>query len=399
MKSDFNKLDGLLSYYEALWKPPAFTSSNDSRLEKYPDISNWINSLTEQEIDQIQVSDRKLLESAAPFFHDAADLLALTSAPSKKFQGLEIELPPFWNRDLPGRKASQIQAFTAALWPFTTPILDWCCGKLHLGRLISEVSGQKVSGLEINPSLVEQAKQYAKKRKLTHQVDAHQCDALSTQASHFLCSHQHVIALHACGGLHTKMLESSIQERSSRISVSPCCYHRFNHSELYIPLSSEAKQSRLRLSNEDLRIATRQCNIASRSETQKRKLLQTWRLGFDALQRELRQVDEYLPCPSLSNTVLQKGFQVFCEEMAALKGLALPGSLDYLHYLKQGEHSFVKYQQIELVRMLFRRALELWLVLDRAMFLEENGYRCDIFEFCESSVSPRNLMIDAKLAL
>ena len=85
--------------------------------------------------------------------------------------------------------------------------------------------------------------------------------------------------------------------------------------------------------------------------------------------------------------------------MAALKGLALPGSLDYLHYLKQGEHSFVKYQQIELVRMLFRRALELWLVLDRAMFLEENGYRCDIFEFCESSVSPRNLMIDAKLAL
>jgi hypothetical protein len=45
--------------------------------------------------------------------------------------------------------------------------------------------------------------------------------------------------------------------------------------------------------------------------------------------------------------------------------------------------------------MIFRRALECWLVLDKALFLEEQGYRCEISQFCSTDISPRNLLIQA----
>ncbi len=39
---------------------------------------------------------------------------------------------------------------------------------------------------------------------------------------------------------------------------------------------------------------------------------------------------------------------------------------------------------MELVRHLFRRPLELWLVLDRALFLQEQGYRVEVGSFATS---------------
>ncbi|KPY93142.1 Uncharacterized protein ALO94_01003 [Pseudomonas syringae pv. spinaceae] len=48
------------------------------------------------------------------------------------------------------------------------------------------------------------------------------------------------------------------------------------------------------------------------------------------------------------------------------------------------------------MRNLFRRALEVWLVLDRAMYVQEQGYRVSVGTFCESQLTPRNLLILAR---
>ena len=50
---------------------------------------------------------------------------------------------------------------------------------------------------------------------------------------------------------------------------------------------------------------------------------------------------------------------------------------------------------MELVRHLFRRPLEIWLLLDRALFLEEQGYRVEVGTFCPKPTTPRNLLIRA----
>ncbi|EJG2245017.1 SAM-dependent methyltransferase, partial [Vibrio parahaemolyticus] len=39
--------------------------------------------------------------------------------------------------------------------------------------------------------------------------------------------------------------------------------------------------------------------------------------------------------------------------------------------------------------------LEIWLALDKVLYLEERGYRVRLAEFCPKSVTPRNILICA----
>jgi len=47
------------------------------------------------------------------------------------------------------------------------------------------------------------------------------------------------------------------------------------------------------------------------------------------------------------------------------------------------------------VQHLFRRPLELWLVLDVAMYLQEQGYQVSLSELCAPELTPRNLLLQA----
>jgi hypothetical protein len=52
-------------------------------------------------------------------------------------------------------------------------------------------------------------------------------------------------------------------------------------------------------------------------------------------------------------------------------------------------------ERISLVQQPFRRCLEMWLVLDKALFLAENGYQVEISQFCSRAMTPRNILIHA----
>ena len=53
-------------------------------------------------------------------------------------------------------------------------------------------------------------------------------------------------------------------------------------------------------------------------------------------------------------------------------------------------------RNLELLRGLFRRPLEVWLLLDRALYLQEQGYRVRLGQFCPAQLTPRNLLLLAE---
>ena len=120
------------------------------------------------------------------------------------------------------------------------------------------------------------------------------------------------------------------------------------------------------------------------------------RLGFDLWQRQHRQCDEYLSTPSLPSAWLGKPFAEYCEGLATLKNLSTSGDEDWPALEAAGRERLAQVRNLELVRGLFRRPLELWLVLDRALYLQENGYEVQVGEFCDSQLTPRNLMVLAQ---
>ncbi|WP_236744534.1 hypothetical protein [Marinobacter similis] len=125
------------------------------------------------------------------------------------------------------------------------------------------------------------------------------------------------------------------------------------------------------------------------------RLVSQWRLGFDSLQRELRGVDEYLAVPSHPSKVIHEGFAGFCRWAANKKAIALSPDIDFDAWEAEGVRRWQQVRRHELVRHLFRRPLELWMVLDYALYLEEQGYRVRLGEFCDRSLTPRNLLLDA----
>ncbi len=181
------------------------------------------------------------------------------------------------------------------------------------------------------------------------------------------------------------------------MAIAPCCYNRISRNE-YQAFSCAGSASLLRLSLEDLALPMSETVTAGTRVRRQRDTSMARRLAFDLLQRQLRGVDEYLPTPSLPSAWLDKPFADYCRDLAALKGLSTVGTLDWQELETAGWQRLAEVRNLELLRGLFRRPLELWLNLDRALFLTEQGYDVRLGTFCASLLTPRNLLLLAELA-
>jgi hypothetical protein len=158
----------------------------------------------------------------------------------------------------------------------------------------------------------------------------------------------------------------------------------------------QQQKERCTLNAEQMRLAVQETVTAPARVRALRIKANQWRLGFDALQRWLRNDDHYLPVPSHPTALMHGSFGEFCEWAALRKSLSLPTTIELEYWEQKGRERWQQVCQHELVRHLFRRPLELWLVLDYALFLEEQGYGVRIGEFCSRNLTPRNLLLDAQ---
>ncbi|PAV71732.1 hypothetical protein WR25_08435 [Diploscapter pachys] len=115
--------------------------------------------------------------------------------------------------------------------------------------------------------------------------------------------------------------------------------------------------------------------------------------GCRQIARQQRDVDEYLPTPSLPVSWLAKPFEHYCRDLAELKQLTINGQPDWVALEAAGQQRLAEVRNLEQVRNLFRRPLEMWLVLDRALFLQEQGYSVRLGVFCDYPLTPRNLLL------
>ncbi|AKA83935.1 methyltransferase [Pseudomonas synxantha] len=384
----FKALDGFLIEHQGLWRPRPFTHLHLPWEAEHPALSRWLRqrSLAEAEASHNHPHD---LPAPAPFPQLAAQALHLSAVDKLPTHMLEPARHRL-NVDVPGRKWQQIEAFGAALNFAETPThwLDWCAGKGHLGRRLLQ-PGQQLTCLEYDPALVASGQALSDRHNLpaAHRLQ----DVMADMA----INPQHTpVALHACGDLHVRLLQLASAAGCKQLALAPCCYNRIT-ADRYQALSAAGRASRLQLSIEDLGLPLSETVTAGNRVRQQRDTSMARRLGFDRLQRQLRGCDEYLPTPSLPASWLDKPYADYCQELANVKGLST-GEQDWTALEAHGWHRLAEVRNLELVRGLFRRPLEMWLVLDRALFLQERGYNVEVGSFCETALTPRNLMVLAE---
>ncbi len=388
VEARFAALDAFLIEHQGLWRPRPFTHLHLPWEHQHPELAQWLRQRSLADAEACHNHPYELL-APAPFpqlAFQAAQLSTVDKLPVHALEPARHRL----NVDVPGRKWQQIEAFGAALNFAATPRhwLDWCAGKGHLGRRLLQ-PGQQLTCLEYDPALIASGQALSDHHGLavTHRLQDVMAD-VALNAEHT------PVALHACGDLHVRLLHVASAAGCKRLALAPCCYNRIG-AEQYQALSTAGRASQLQLSVDDLGLPLSETVTAGNRVRQQRDTSMARRLGFDQLQRQLRGCDEYLPTPSLPASWLDKPFADYCQELARLKDLST-GEQDWAALEAHGWRRLAEVRNLELVRGLFRRPLELWLVLDRALFLKEQGYTVEIGTFCEPTLTPRNLMVLAE---
>jgi len=339
----------------------------------------------------------------------------------------------------------------------TNPIIvDWCSGKGHLARwLHASGCGCAVHCLEIDEDLCNAGRRLTEKQQrgrrqrsrrhrmsppdacqdaIPDAVTFYEHDVLTDALpAHLRGTARTHTALHACGELHRTALRTAVSERAETIVVVPCCYEKhFGVSGAQVrPLSAAAnRDTSLSLSRDDLFLAVADGVVtASAKEAGVREREQAWRLAFD-LWRLDQEVDRpaslsssppgCLTVPSAPYRLLaEDDFASFLRHCVTAEGrssaerrrlgpaldeaLSLSSSSSVAvgvgaleAYADRGEELRRQVERLELIRRAFQRPLEMWLTLDYAIFLEENGYQVEVRQLCDRAVTPRNVALLAQ---
>ncbi|MEZ9356307.1 methyltransferase [Vibrio breoganii] len=394
MLTHFTPLDHLLLKCQHFWRFEPFHESR-SRQHRFADtpLATWLDGLSASDVHTLKhdvSSVYQQLQTFIPKLKEIEPLVALEHSSTAP-----LELDSHLATGIPGRKLEQITAMgsralsahSGAEW------LEWCAGKGFLGRILAHHSGQAVTSFEWQQPLCEHGQAEAHKQNLP--VTFIQGDAFNCDHQHIFNHKQHAVALHACGDLHVSLMKHAMDHQLAALSIAPCCYHLIQ-DEQYQPLSSLGKQSALALSKSELRIPLQETVTGGERVERHRYQEMSYRLGLDELLREELGLSEYQPIPSVKKSQLQLGFIEFCEWAAQRKGFELP-DCDFKRYQRLGEERFARMEKLSLVQMAFHRPLEMWLILDKSLYLQEHGYKVHLTEFCEKKITPRNILIHAVL--
>ena len=291
------------------------------------------------------------------------------------------------------RKRAQIDAFARLIVPLTanaTRIVDVGSGHGHLTRDIAERIALPVVGLEYDVALASRARELSPSASVEFAVTDVLRDGLDLSATD--C----VVGLHACGELGDVMVESAARCGASIALVGCCLQKRRASSRRPLCAAGELADalaiptSLLGLSNltarDDGVEATRTENLAARE-----RRLALHRLLTDAL-GELRLGAEI---DGLNRRAAHRDLASLVARAFATRRLPAPSKAAIEEAARWASLQHARTRRLSLPRSLLARALEVFVLLDRARYLEEHGLEVAIGAIFPASVSARNLALIA----
>lgn len=392
----FAQLGAALLATREVWEPAPFRALPVPWEARWPALAAWLRARTLDEIDRYEEEPALLLEAAdlpEPLLGWVRALGALTAVPAWPGGDAAGEL-----YGVSRRKSAQIERFLAVVGerlPAGEPLLDWCAGKGHLGRTLAERSGRAVRALERDPELCRAGLALAAERGVAG-LGFVEGDALGPGGEAALDGVAGAVALHACGALTDALVAGAAARGVGWLALAPCCYWRLAGREIHTPLSGAAAAADLRLEGSVLRMACNEERTGPPRTRRERRRRMAFRLGLSLLAQRATGAAEPGPLPDGVREIIDQPFAGFCAAAARELGVPLPARFDPEAAEAAGWERALQVRALGLARAPFRRPLELWLLLDRVLFLAERGYEVSLATFCAPAVSPRNLLLLAR---
>lgn len=389
LRARFEALTAVLQDGAFFWSTRPFLHRRVAWEDELPALSAWVRSLPPEAVYALE-ADPFQAAAPEPWRSFAARIEPLLTLEPLGAQPVVRTPRP---RQVKDRKWDQVEGFLDAVLaqnPGGTSVVEWCAGRGHLGRTLARRLHTTALLLERNPELCRPAADGEPDPAHHATVDVFDDDALAG----LLPGDALHVSLHACGTLTDRVLHHACAHHGAIVSA-PCCFHRIPvGTEAYQPASTTGRASGVRLERPDLRLATREACHASPRHTHLRARELVARAGWDLLRREASGDDVHHGFPRQVRANFDQPFDALLRALSDELGAPLP-AFDAEPAERAAQARVLEIRALDLPRMLFRRAIELWVDLDRACSLQERGLRTRVGTFCAIDATPRNIAIVA----
>ena len=393
----YRALSDWLAQTRALWQPRPFVDLPAPWEAEFQDAAAWLRRCDDQAVEALERGEalQGMPEPLAEIFRATAGWGAVSPLADHLWDPIDA---PSLARRVPKTKAGQVRALASVAVNVAgaagaSRVIDWCSGKGHLGRTVGAAAGLPLRLIEREASLCRVGEAMAAEASVP--CDSVALDVMKDALSGQIRRGDLVVALHACGALSERLVEEAAVQRAAGLVLSPCCYHRGHGPGGRAPMSRIGTDGGLVLDHAALRLASLDERESDCARRPARLRGQAWRLAVDLLVREASGIDRYTPLGAIPERLFRGPFEVFARHVAERDGLPLPATWCPEGALAAGHARAKVARRLGVLRAQFRRPLERWLVLDRAVRLEEQGYQVSVGTFCQRTLTPRNLAVVA----
>lgn len=389
----FQQLTKFLLKYRLIWEKEV--------LERYPNYQelplSWLEYLKAQTIEDLFRFDQEAilpereslgLQVYLDQIKEINELIPYTELGPIKFPA------PDWT-GIKEKKRHELACLRQFLrdpltkWP---SFVDYCSGKGHLAQILAQEMEVRGLCLDHNQELQKQGREQWNSDRVHYKAMdlLLESDVLPGNSIH--------LGLHTCGHLAIRHFELANENLAPAILNFGCCYYKVPKLEYY-NLSRPAKNGGLPLSFQALTLASKSYMNPTLDDFKWRFVVKKYRYSFQALLKDQYGIEEFVPLgkpPSL---------KIYDEDFASyacffLKRLNLsPPSIKNLESFYQKESTSIMRMNLicaDLIRLKLARPLEIYILMDRKLWLEEQGYEVQMRQFFNPQVSPRNIGIWAK---
>lgn len=202
---------------------------------------------------------------------------------------------------------------------------------------------------------------------------------------------QLIAGLHGCGDLTTNIVRYYRNSNSKYLLSLGCCYQDLNGD---YNISGLAQDDGLRFSKNALHLAARCHAVNDKTDMENKVLARRYRYALHFYLHDF-QGKEF---EAIGNTRLKDcslPFSSYAKKYADLEGVATL-DLDVFYGSEEVQRRIHFTIAADVLRGLLGRVIEIYIALDRALYLEESGCEVDVVEVFDRTLSPRNLLVFAR---
>jgi hypothetical protein len=278
-----------------------------------------------------------------------------------------------------------------------------------IGLLAQTLTNQynlRVFSVDMDPKLQETGHQRHQKNArhpenkveyLNTKVDAH-----NLVFKNILTPNSLTVGLHTCGALANHQIISSAQAQVKGIINFGCCYNKLVHDpdSQNISQFAQAQPDKFEMNHFALTLASHAHRKMEEKDYDLKMKVKFYRYAIHFLLHDEYGQQDLLTLGNSSPKLYDESFGTYALEQLQRVNITPKHTKEELDaYFDQTERQEFIWEMLSagVIRNTLGRLLELYLLLDRVIYLEERGYQANLYEFFIEELSPRNLGIVADL--